>query len=126
MNYNKLTLEEEKAIVNKTKVPFKGECNNFYGDGAFVCQGHDATLFPSKSKFDPRCGWPSFDENLSNAINCIADPNGIQTEILCTNCNHHLAHEFVGEHFTDKKTGECVNSLSVFFIPKEKELPKIT
>ena len=127
MNYNKLTIEEE-AIVNKaTEVPFKGEYNNFHGDGTLICQRCNATLFTSKSKFDPRCERPSLGENLSNAIKRIADPNGIPTEILCTNRNAHLVHEFVGEeHFTDKNTGKCVNSLSVFFIPKEKELPKTT
>jgi peptide-methionine (R)-S-oxide reductase len=38
----------------------------------------------------------------------------------------HLRHEFVEEGFTDKDTRDCVNSLSMRFIPKTKELPKIT
>ncbi len=127
MDYNKLTPEEEKAIVNKaTKVPFEGECNNFYVDGTFICRSCNATLFPSKSKLDSGgCRWPRFDENLSNAIKSIADHDGMRTEIQCANCNAHLGHEFVGEeHFTDKNAKECVNSLSILFIPKEKELPK--
>ena len=100
MDYNKLTPEEEKDIVNKaTEVPFHGEYDNFYGDGTFVCRRCNAPLFPSKSKFDSGCGWPSFDENLSNAIKRIADPDGMRTEIECTNCNAHLGHEFVGEQF---------------------------
>ena len=125
MDYNKLTPEEEKAIVNKaTEVPFGGDYNNFHGDGGFICRGCDATLFPSKSKFDSGCGWPSFGENLSNAIKRIPDPDEMRTEIQCTNCDAHLGHELVGEHFTDGNTRECASSLSIFFISKEKELPK--
>jgi peptide-methionine (R)-S-oxide reductase len=125
MDYNKLTPEEKKTIVNKaSEVPFGVEYNNFYGHGTIVCRGYDATLFPPKSKFDSGCVMPSSDENLSNAIKRIPDRDGIRTEIQCTNCNAHLGHEIVGGHFTDKKTREWVNSLSVFFIPKEKELPK--
>ena len=128
MDYNKLTPEEEKAFVNKaTEVPFEGEYSNFYGDGAYICQRRNTTPFPSKSKLDSGCGWPIFDENLSNAIKRTADFDGLRTEIQCTNCNAHLGHEFVGEeHFTDKNTRERFNSdsLYIFFIPKEKELPK--
>jgi len=125
MNYNKLTPQEEEVIANKaTEAPFTGEYNNFYADGTFVCRRCNAALFSSKSKFDSGCGWPSFDENLSNAIKRIPDPDGVRIEIQCANCGAHLGHEFVGERLTDKNTRECVNSLSIFFIPKEKELPK--
>ena len=125
MNYNKLTPHEEEVIVNKaTEVPFTGQYNNFYLNGTFICRRCNAALFSSKSKFDSGCGWPSFDENLSNAIKRIPDPDGMRIEIQCANCGAHLGHEFVGECFTDKNTRECVNSSSIFFIPKEKELPK--
>jgi peptide-methionine (R)-S-oxide reductase len=125
MNYNKLTPEQQRVIENKaTEAPFIGEYDNFYKDGTFICRKCNAPLFSSKSKFDAGCGWPSFDENLPNAIKRITDPDGIRTEIECTNCGAHLGHEFLGEGLTDKNTRECVNSLSIVFIPQEKELPK--
>ena len=125
MNYNKLTPREEEVIANKaTEIPFTGEYNNFHVDGTFICRRCNAALFSSKSKFDSGCGWPSFDENLSNAIKRLPDPDGMRTEIQCANCGAHLGHEFAGERFTDKNTRECVNSLSIFFVAKEKELPK--
>ena len=126
MNYNKLTPEEERVIRDKaTEAPFSGEYDNFYQDGTFICRRCNAPLFSSKSKFDAGCGWPSFDdEYLPNAIKRVSDPDGIRTEIQCANCGAHLGHEFVGEHLTDKNARECVNSLSILFIPKEKELPK--
>jgi peptide methionine sulfoxide reductase MsrB len=61
---------------------------------------------------------------LPDAIRRVADPDGIRTEIECTNCGAHLGHEFVGEGLTHKNTRECVNSLSIVFIPKGKEVPK--
>jgi peptide-methionine (R)-S-oxide reductase len=125
MNYNKLTPEQQRVIENKaTEAPFIGEYDNFYEDGTFICRKCNAPLFSSKSKFDAGCGWPSFDENLPNAIERVADPDGIRIEIQCTNCGAHLGHEFLGEGLTNKNTRECVNSLSIVFIPKGKELPK--
>ena len=126
MNYNELTPQEERVIIHKaTEPPFKGEYDNFYQDGTFVCRRCNARLFSSKSKFDAGCGWPSFDESYPNAIKRLRDPDGIRIEIECANCGGHLGHEFVGEGFTDKDTRDCVNSLSIRFIPKTKELPKI-
>ena len=126
MNYNKLTSEEERIIIGKaTEVPFTGEYGNFYEDGTFVCRRCNAPLFSSKSKFDSGCGWPNFDEKFQNAMKRIPYPDGIRIEIECENCDAHLGHEFLGEHLTDKNARECVNSLSIRFIPKGKELPKI-
>ncbi|MDQ3718447.1 MAG: methionine-R-sulfoxide reductase [Thermoproteota archaeon] len=126
MNYNELTPEQEKVIVYKaTEAPFTGEYDDFSDDGVFICRRCNAPLFSSKSKFDAGCGWPSFDESFPNAIERISDPDGIRTEIQCTNCGGHLGHEFLGEGFTNKNTRHCVNSLSIHFIPKGKEVPKI-
>jgi peptide-methionine (R)-S-oxide reductase len=125
MNYNKLTPEEERVIVNKaTEVPFTGKYDNFYEEGTFICRRCHAPLFSSKNKFDAGCGWPSFDENFPNAVERVPDPDGIRTEIQCANCGGHLGHEFLGERMTDKNVRECVNSLSLRFIPKGEELPK--
>ena len=125
MNYNKLTPDEERVLVDKaTEPPFRGEYDNFYEDGTFICRRCNTPLFSSKSKFDSGCGWPSFDEYFPNAVKCVPDPDGIRTEIECSNCNGHLGHEFLGEHLTDKNTRECVNSLSIRFIPRGKELPE--
>lgn len=125
MDYNRLTSQEEKVIINKaTEAPFTGEYDNFYQDGTFICRRCNAPLYSSKSKFDAGCGWPSFDESYKNAIKRVPDPDGVRTEIECSNCGGHLGHEFVGEGFTEKDTRDCVNSLSIRFIPKTKELPK--
>ena len=126
MDYNKLTPEQERVIVHKaTEAPFTGEYDNFYEEGTFICRRCNAPLFSSKSKFNAGCGWPSFDESFPTAIERVPDPDGIRTEIQCSNCGGHLGHEFVGEGLTNKNTRECVNSLSIRFISKGKELPII-
>jgi peptide-methionine (R)-S-oxide reductase len=126
VSYNKLTPEEEKVIVRKgTEAPFIGEYDNFFEEGTFICKRCNAPLFSSKSKFDAGCGWPAFDDTLSDAVRRVPDPDGVRIEIECGNCSAHLGHEFVGERLTDKNTRECVNSISIRFIPKDKELPKV-
>jgi peptide-methionine (R)-S-oxide reductase len=124
MNYNELSPEEERVIVHKaTEIPFTGKYDDFYEDGTFICRRCNAPLFSSKSKFDAGCGWPSFDESFPNAVKRVPDHDGIRTEIECENCGAHLGHEFLGENLTNKNTRECVNSLSIRFIPKGKKLP---
>ncbi len=126
MKFNKLTKDQERVIINKaTEPPFTGEYDDFYVDGTFICRRCNAPLFSSESKFNSGCGWPSFDEMLPNAIRHVPDPDGVRTEIECKNCGGHLGHEFLGEGLTDKNTRECVNSLSIYFVPKSKELPKV-
>ena len=125
MDYNKLSSEEQRVIADKaTEAPFFGEYDNFYKDGTFICKRCNAPLFSSESKFDAGCGWPSFDQNLANAVRRLPDPDGMRTEIECANCGAHLGHEFVGEYLTDKNTRHCVNSVAIRFIPEGMELPK--
>lgn len=120
MAYNKLAPKEEEIIEGKgTEPPFSGEYDDFYEDGTFICRKCNAPLFSSESKFDAKCGWPSFDEEYPNSLKRLLDADGVRTEIQCKSCGAHLGHEFKGEKLTPKNTRHCVNSLSIRFIPKE-------
>jgi len=120
MQYNKLTPEEEKVIVFKgTERPFIGEYTNTKDTGVYVCKRCEAVLYRSEDKFDSHCGWPSFDDEVKDAVKKIPDADGQRTEIVCANCGAHLGHVFKYEGFTQKNTRHCVNSISLKFIPKK-------
>ncbi|MAQ47409.1 MAG: peptide-methionine (R)-S-oxide reductase [Flavobacteriales bacterium] len=121
--FNKLNERERSIIVDKgTEAPFSGEYNDFFEKGYYVCRACETPLYRSSSKFNSRCGWPAFDDEIENAI--IKKPdnsyNMERIEICCANCNGHLGHVFYGEKYTDKNTRHCVNSLSLRFVPHKK------
>ncbi|MBC7866187.1 MAG: methionine-R-sulfoxide reductase [Gloeobacteraceae cyanobacterium ES-bin-316] len=121
MEWNKLTPEEERVIVNKgTEYPGTGDLLKNAEKGTYICKRCNAALYKSDSKFDSHCGWPSFDDEIKGAVKRISDPDGSRTEIVCSNCDAHLGHVFLGEGFTQKNTRHCVNSISMLFVADKK------
>lgn len=100
-----------------TEKPFSGEYDQFGDAGTYLCRQCGLALFRSTTKFHSGCGWPSFDEEIKNAVKRVNDPDGRRVEILCSRCDAHLGHVFYGEEYTHTDTRHCVNSLSLDFVP---------
>ncbi len=116
---NKLTPEEENVIVFKgTEPPGTGEYEDFWEPGVYVCKRCGSPLYKSESKFDARCGWPSFDQELPKAVSKTIDADGERVEISCAKCGAHLGHVFTGEELTPTNVRHCVNSIAMKFVPK--------
>ena len=117
MKLNKLTPQEAYVILQKgTEMPYTGEYTNNKESGTYICRQCETPLYKSEDKFDSRCGWPSFDDEIEGAVKRVPDADGRRTEIVCATCDGHLGHVFIGERFTQKNTRHCVNSISMKFI----------
>ena len=127
--YNKLTPEEARVIIDKGTEPregwgYKSEYTKNAAEGVYVCRQCNAPLYTSEHKFKSSCGWPAFDDEIEGAVRRDADADGRRVEILCENCGGHLGHVFEGEGLTSKNIRHCVNSVSMKFYAKGTEPPK--
>lgn len=113
-----LTPAARRIICDKsTEYAHTGQYTDTVIKGSYLCRRCGIALFRSDSKFHSGCGWPSFDENITDAVKELPDLDGMRTEIICGRCQAHLGHVFDNERFTVKNRRHCVNSASIDFVP---------
>ncbi len=102
----------------------KGGFDDKYEKGAYVCAACKTKLYTSDMKFDCGCGWPGFWRHIDGAVDEHADADGRRVEVVCSNCKSHLGHVFRNEGFTNPPPNvrECVNSLSLAFVPEGSDV----
>jgi methionine-R-sulfoxide reductase len=123
-----LTPEQfEIARGQGTEPAYCGTLLDNHRDGIYHCVCCGLPLFASDSKFNSQTGWPSFFQPVAkeNVISTSDNSFGMQrTEITCARCGAHLGHVFddgpppTGLRF-------CLNSASLTFVDKGKEVPEI-
>ena len=104
-----------------TERPNTGAYLHTNESGVYHCAYCDRPLYSSKAKFDARCGWPAFYEEVSPGAITYHRDNSLmpaRVEICCARCGGHLGHVFEGEGWKQllnlpKDTRHCVNSASL-------------
>ena len=61
-----------------TEAPYSGAYEDHWEDGTYICRRCGAPLYRSYSKFDSRCGWPSFEKEIPGAVLRHPDGDGVR------------------------------------------------
>lgn len=117
-------IPEARAVIldKATEHPFSGAYNETVAKGSYLCRRCGLALFRAEHQFHSGCGWPSFDQELVQAVVQAPDEDGQRTEILCQRCAAHLGHVFKGEYMTSRNIRHCVNALALDFVPDDEVL----
>lgn len=93
-----LTADEYAMLREKaTEKAYKGEYDQFWDSGLYVCKACGNELFYSDTKFDAGWGWPSFYKSIDTTkIKEVPDLSfGMnRIEVRCARCGGHLGHVF--------------------------------
>ncbi|RWB28187.1 MAG: peptide-methionine (R)-S-oxide reductase [Mesorhizobium sp.] len=101
-----------------TEYPGTSPLLNEHRKGIFACAGCDLPLYSSETKFDSGTGWPSFWQEIPNAVGMTVDRSlGMtRTEVHCSRCGGHLGHVFEdGPPPTGLR--HCINGVALTFKP---------
>ncbi|TGQ38678.1 MULTISPECIES: peptide-methionine (R)-S-oxide reductase MsrB [unclassified Mesorhizobium] len=101
-----------------TEYPGTSPLLNEHRKGIFHCAGCDLPVYSSETKFDSGTGWPSFWQEIHNAVGKTVDRSlGMtRTEVHCRRCGGHLGHVFDdGPPPTGLR--HCINGVALTFKP---------
>jgi peptide-methionine (R)-S-oxide reductase len=114
-----LTPEQYRVLRQEgTEYPGTSPLLDEHRKGIFACAGCDLPLYSSETKFDSGTGWPSFWQELPNAVGERQDRTlGMtRTEVHCRRCGGHLGHVFPdGPPPTGLR--HCINGVALTFKP---------
>ncbi len=119
-----LTPEQYRILCEAgTERPFSGIYTDHEGAGVYRCVGCGAVLFTSDDKYHSGCGWPAFDQAVSDGsiVERKDTSQGmIRIEVLCAKCGGHLGHVFPDGPRDTTGLRYCINSAALEFDKEEK------